>query len=387
MGRLRSLVRDYWIDILVVIAAAVAAIQVAVSHDALRPRTSAWFAVPAIAAMILPLLGRRRFPFAAPAATWVIAAALSFIDGRLVVFAATATLAGMGASFMLGSLRDHDQSRLGLAIVLAGAAIVVYNDPHHAAGEIVFIPALFAMLWIAGFAIRERAIRAQSAEQRAIRAEHERETAARLAVAEERTRIARELHDIVAHAVSVMVLQVGAVRHNLAAAEQEDKDALLAVERAGRTALTDMRQLLDAMREDGESVELGPQPGLDRLEGLLREVDRAGLPVQLHVDGDALPLPRGIDISAYRIIQEGLTNALKHAYASHADVSLHYAQHQLSIEVRDDGRGAATRDDPGYGLVGIRERVKLYGGAMSAGDAAGGGFILTTSLPLPDQRP
>jgi signal transduction histidine kinase len=387
MERAGALVRTHWVDILIVLAAAEAAIEVGVRHDALRPHTSAWIAVPAIAVVILPLLGWRRFPFAAPAATWVIAAALSFVDGRLIVFTVTATLAGMGASFLLGNPHDDRQARLGLIVVIGCAAIVVYNKPNHPVGELVLTPALFAMLWIAGFALRQRATRAETAEQRATRAEREREAAARIAVAEERARIARELHDIVAHAVSVMVLQVGAVRHKLPQAQEEDKTALLAVERAGRAALAEMRHLLDAMREDGEPAERGPQPGLDCLGTLLQEVERAGLTVRLHIDGNPFPLPRGIDISAYRIVQEGLTNALKHAHASRADVELHYGSEQLGIEVRDDGRGVLAQDGHGHGLLGIRERVKLYGGDMRTGQAVGGGFTLTTHLPLPHRRP
>ena len=205
-------------------------------------------------------------------------------------------------------------------------------------------------------------------------------------MAEERARIARELHDIVAHAVSVMVLQVGAVRHKLPDMLAEDRDALRSVERAGRTALAEMRRLLGAMRRDGDGLELMPQPGLDGLDSLLDEIGRAGLPVELHVDGERFPLPRAIDLSAYRIVQEGLTNALKHARASHADVTVRYAPDELEIEVRDDGDGAATSDGLGYGLVGVRERVKIYGGEMSAGAATGGGFILSTRLPIEQRR-
>jgi signal transduction histidine kinase len=211
--------------------------------------------------------------------------------------------------------------------------------------------------------------------------------AARIAVAEERARIARELHDIVAHAVSVMVLQVGAVRHKLPVALFEDREALRGVEQAGREALAEMRHLLDAMRDDDEGVQLGPQPGLDRLDTLLQDIGRAGLPVRLHVEGDPLELPRGIDISAYRIVQEGLTNALKHANASQAEVAIEYATDQLRIDVRDNGDGAVTRNGGGHGLIGIRERVKLYGGEMSTGNANGGGFILSARLPLAEYRP
>ena len=184
----------------------------------------------------------------------------------------------MAAAFLLGNLRDDVQARLGLAIVVGGAAIVVYNEPGHVAGEFVFIPVLFAIGWLAGFALRERAEQAEAAEERATQAEREREAAARIAVAEERARIARELHDIVAHAVSVMVLQVGAVRHKLPGELAEDADALRGVEQTGRTALAEMRRLLGAMRRDGDDLELAPQPGLDGLDALAGEVGRAGLP-------------------------------------------------------------------------------------------------------------
>jgi signal transduction histidine kinase len=130
-----------------------------------------------------------------------------------------------------------------------------------------------------------------------------------------------------------------------------------------------------------------PQPGLDRLDSLLDEVGRAGLPVRLHVNGEPFPLPPAIDLSAYRIVQEGLTNALKHARASHADVTVHYAPGQLQLEVGDDGIGAATSDGLGHGLAGIRERVKIYGGQMTAGTATAGGFVLSTRLPLGGHRP
>jgi len=143
-----------------------------------------------------------------------------------------------------------------------------------------------------------------------------------------------------------------------------------------------MRHFLDAMREDGQDVELGPQPGLSRLAALVEDVGRAGLPVRLRIDGDPATLPGGIDISAYRIIQEGLTNALKHARASQAEVALDYRPDQLRIEVRDNGQGAAPGSGDGHGLAGMRERVKLYGGEMNAGTGNGGGFVLSTRFPL-----
>jgi signal transduction histidine kinase len=246
----------------------------------------------------------------------------------------------------------------------------------------IFIPLQFAISWVAGFALRERSEQAEAAETRAALAEQERDAAARIAVAEERARIARELHDIVAHAVSVMVLQVGAVRHRHADALAEDGEALKGVEQAGRTALTEMRRLLAAMRTDDDEVELGPQPGLDSLGSLVQDVERAGLPVHVRIDGEPAPLPRALDLSAYRIVQEGLTNVLKHAHASGADVTIRYDPEELTIQIHDDGKGAAASDGLGHGLVGIRERVKIYGGRMSVGTANGGGFVLETRLPL-----
>jgi signal transduction histidine kinase len=150
--------------------------------------------------------------------------------------------------------------------------------------------------------------------------------------------------------------------------------------------MAEMRHLLDAMRDDGEDLQLGPQPGLDRLEALLHDIGRAGLPVRLRIEGDRVELPRGIDISAYRIVQEGLTNALKHAHATQAEVALQFDRDRLGIEVTDNGHGAPTPNGHGHGLIGIRERVKLYGGEMSAGRSNGGGFILSARLPLTEYR-
>ena len=383
MSRFIDLARRHGLDALIVLAAIAGALEVALREElVLAPTTTPWFAAPATAFLILLLLGRRRFPFAAPASLWLLAAALSFVDGRLVVTTDAVFPAGMAAAFLLGNLRDAVQARLGLVVVLSGAAIIVYNDPTHTAGDFVFTPILFGIAWLAGFALRERAEQAEAAEERAARAEREREAAARIAVAEERARIARELHDIVAHAVSVMVLQVGAVRHKLPDTLDEDRDALRGVEQAGRAALAEMRRLLGAMRRDGDDLELAPQPGLGSLDALLEEVRRAGLPVRLHVEGERVPLPRAIDLSAYRIVQEGLTNALKHARAGSADVTLRYGPDELQIEVRDDGDGSAVNDGLGHGLVGVRERVKIYGGEMSAGAAPTGGFVLSTRLPL-----
>jgi signal transduction histidine kinase len=383
VSRLIPLLRRYGFDALIVLAALETALELVFrQHEQRAPATTPWLTIPVLVAAILLLLARRRLPFAAPACFWLAGAALSFLDGRLVVFPAGLFAAGMAAALLLGNLRDALQARLGLAIVLGGAAVVVFNDPIHSPGELVFTPVLFGIAWLAGFALRERAEQAEAAEQRASQAERQRETATRLAVAEERARIARELHDIVAHAVSVMVLQVGAVRHRLPEALDQDRGALADVERVGRNALTEMRRLLGAMRREEDDLELAPHPGLGTLEPLLDEVRSAGVPVQLRIEGEPVALPRALDLSAYRIVQEGLTNALKHAAARHVDVTVRYGAGELELEVRDDGNGVAETDGLGHGLVGIRERVKLYGGELSAGPGSDGGFVLSTRLPL-----
>ena len=384
VSRIGYVAREYWFELLIALLAIAGMLELVVGRDSPgAPPTSLWFAIPTVAVLVLPLFARRRFPFAAPAAYWVLVAVISFGDGVLLAFIGSLGLVGFASAFLLGNLRDPLKAGAGLVIVLVGIVILVYNIPGPLpVGDYVFIPLRFVVAWVAGYALRERAEQAEAAEERAVHAERERESAARVAVAEERSRIARELHDIVAHAVSVMVLQVGAVRHKLSDAMAEDRDALRGVELAGRKALAEMRGLLAAMRPEGEEAELVPQPGLDGLDSLLDEIGRAGLPVELHVDGKPVPLPRGIDLSAYRIVQEGLTNALKHAHASDADVTVRYRPDELEIEVRDNGDGNATSDGLGHGLIGVRERVKIYGGKMNAGTAIDGGFVLSTRLPL-----
>jgi signal transduction histidine kinase len=398
MSRIRYVTREYWFELLVAVLAIAGMLELVVGRDLPgAPATSLWFSVPAMAALVLPLVLHRRFPFAAPAAYWLMAAALTFVDGLLIPFVGSLGVVGLAAAFLLGNLRDDRQAGIGLAIVLGCIVVVVSNIPGpQSASDLIFIPLRFVVAWVAGYALRQRAEQAEAAEMRATLAEREREAAemratlaerereaaARIAVAEERTRIARELHDIVAHAMSVMVLQIGAVRHKLPQDREEDRDALGRVEQAGRTALTEMRRLLGAMRSDRDGVELGPQPGLDAIDSLVEDVSRAGLPVRLHLDGERLPLPRAIDLSAYRIVQEGLTNALKHANASHADVTVRYRPDELELEVADDGKGPAPTNGHGHGLVGIRERVNIYGGEMSAGAAAAGGFVLSARLPV-----
>src|SRR5216117_2755143 len=298
-------------------------LELIIGRDSPSSARTLWFALPAIAVLVSPIFVRRRFPFA-PTAYWLLGAGISIVDWRPIPFAVSLFPIGLTVAFLLGNLRNSLKAGIGLAVVIGSAAIIVYEIPGHATAELVFIPLEFVIAWVAGFALRERAEQAEAAEIRTTLAERERDAAARIAVAEERARIARELHDIVAHAVSVMVLQVGAVRHRHANALADDSQTLKAVEQAGRTALAEMRRLLAAMRTDGDDVALGPQPGLDGLDALVQDVERAGLSVQLQIDGEPPPLPRALDLSAYRIVQEGLTNVLKHAHASSADVTLRF---------------------------------------------------------------
>jgi len=220
------------------------------------------------------------------------------------------------------------------------------------------------------------------------RMEQERELrlVAEQAAADERARIARELHDVVAHSVSVMVVQASGVRRLLKEEQHRERDALLSVEQIGRQALTEMRRMLGVMRTDGDQVpSLTPQPGLQHLERLIAQVEEAGLPVTLRVEGRRPELPPGIDLSAYRIVQEGLTNALKHSRGGHAEVVVRYVDDSVQLEITDDGVGA-NGDGAGHGLVGMRERVALYGGTLTAGPRDGGGFVLRAELPVEARR-
>jgi signal transduction histidine kinase len=371
------------LDVLVVTAAAASAIGTVLRDDSDRPDgLLLWFEVAAVSVVLLALCARKHSPFLAPAFVWIGSAALSFVDNQLITTQPGVFLCGMGAAVLLGSLRRGLQARVGLATVLVCAVVVVYNDPTEGPADLVFTPALFVVAWLVGYALRDRVVRSEVAEDRAVRAERERESAARVAVAEERARMARELHDVVAHAVSVMVLQVGAVRHRMPAASEEG-EALRNVEQAGRTALAEMRRLLGALRQSDDGIELTPHPGLDDLQALAGDVRAAGLDVRLHREGEPVVLPRSLDLSAYRIVQEGLTNALKHSGGRRADVTIAFASGQLRLEVRDDGPGGFARSDGlGHGLIGIGERVNAYGGDMSAFVATSGGFVLRASLPL-----
>ncbi len=383
VSRLWSFARSHGFDLLIVVAAIGGALEVVFGHNAPpEPNTTAWFAAPAVAMTVLPLLGRRRFPFAAPAAVWLVSGAVSFVDGSLPTAHPSVFAAGMAAAFLLGGLADPVQGRLGLAVVLGCVAAIIYNDPEQSPGELVFTPALFAIAWLVGFAVRERVVEAETAKERAAHAEGD----ARRAVFEERVRIARDLHDVIAHHVSVMGVQAGAGRLVIDRDPDKAKEALSAIELSSRHAVQELYRLLGFLRQEGDPDPLASQPGLGQLATLASGMSNAELAVEVSVEGEQRPLPATVDVSAYRIVQEALTNALKHGGASRADVHLRYWPDELEVEVIDDGRknGGPVATSGGLGLIGMRERAALHGGQLSAGPAAGGGFAVRVKLPTPE---
>jgi len=386
MGRLPALLDRHGIDALVAVSVAASALPIAFAGDADGvPQTPAWFSVTAAAAIAAPLALRRRFPFGAPVLVWLLAAAVSFVDGRIVAFPIGVYLAGMVAALLLGHLRDAGRAGRGLAVLVVSASVVAVNDPAGDIAEVVLTPLLFAVLWVTGYALRQRITDAETAQRRASRLEHERGQSERRAVAEERTRIAREMHDIVGHSLSVMTVQAAAVRRLLTVAQTREREALLAVEETGREALAEMRRLVTVLRDPDDGASLTPPPGLDQLPALLEHTRTCGLPVELTTEGTPLRLPPAVDLAAYRVVQEGLTNAIRHADAASAQVHVRYGRHHLEVEITDDGRGVPDRGGDGevsHGLAGMRERVDASQGTLEAGPLPEGGYRLSALLPV-----
>jgi signal transduction histidine kinase len=378
-----SLARRYWFDALVVAALGLSlATAVVGQHKKDGPQGPLWFDVVAILAILLPLFGRRRFPFAAPLVLGVAVALSSFVDERLVPYDFVIFLAGCAAVFLFGLLRERSQAVAGLALAIGVAAAVGYNDPEASADGFTFVVIAFAVVWTIAFTLGRKFEEADEAKERAARAERSREVEARLAVAEERARIARELHDVVGHSVSVMTVQAAAARRQLLPEQERPREALLVVERTGREALAEMRRMVDVLRRPEEAPALAPQPSLEYLDKLVEQAAEAGLRVELHVQGDPVQLPAGVDLTAYRFVQEGLTNAIKHARAQRADVLVRYENGHVELTVSDDGRGGGDGPKGGHGLVGMRERVSVYGGELEAGPRPQGGFALRARIPL-----
>ena len=285
------------------------------------------------------------------------------------------------------SLGAHAERRRAIvAGALGGAAVFIGDLVDLLLGEAGVedtLPAWFMLVaaYGLGFALRGQRSQSTLLAQRAERLEREREQKARLAVAEERVRIGRELHDIVAHAISVIVVQAQAGQRVLEGEQASAREALGSIETTGRQALVEMRRLLGVLRKEDRELALAPRPSLAYLDLLADGVREAGLPVEIHVEGEAKQLPPGVDLSAYRIVQEALTNAIKHAGPASAQVVVRYRPGEVEIEISDDGRGAVDGSEGGHGLVGMRERAALVGGSFESGTNGGRGYTVRARLP------
>jgi signal transduction histidine kinase len=332
-------------------------------------------------AITTPVAVRRRLPLAAGVVSIAGVAAI-FLAGAHN-YSIPLTIAWMCGLYAIAVWTDGVRFVIGLA-VLALANVVAAAGPTMTldnAAYFTVIPGI-AML-IARRAVRNRQLLADTLAARAELLEREQHLRAQEAVAEERTRIARELHDLVAHNVSVMVVQAGVERHALHDEHSSTGETLAAIEQAGRQALVEARRLLGVLRRNGEAGDLAPQPSAAEIDVLADQITRAGLPVKLEIDGEPAPLSPGLDLCVYRIVQEGLTNALKHSGAAHAEVVLRYTPTHVAVEISDDGRGPAAGGAPtGHGLVGICERVELYNGQVDIGPGPDGGFQIRARLPL-----
>ena len=283
--------------------------------------------------------------------------------------------------YTVGASTTRPRNVVGLLVVVVPfvvANLVRGLVPSDLAAGLVF----FVGPWLVGTAVRGRTERVAEAESRALLREERAAAESARAVAEERTRIARELHDIVSHSLSVVTIQTQSVRRRLHPDQVAEAADLAAVEATSRDALTEMRRLLGVLRAREDDLDLAPQPRLAELDRLVGQSRTAAVPVTLEVEGSPVALPAGLDLTAYRIVQEGLTNALRHADARHVDVRVGWTPQELRLEVVDDGRGLPQETAGGHGLVGIRERASLYGGAVELGPATGGGTRLAARLPI-----
>jgi signal transduction histidine kinase len=346
--------------------------------------SSAERAVAAAAGFVLTLsLGWRR---QAPLAVLGVAIATSIVANVVAVLDA-ATTPAIAIVLAVYSVGVHTTGLRAWTGGLGAAALITANvADQFSFGDLLFIGMIVGGAWLAGRAMRYRRERERVLQRLTVDLEHEREERARAAVAEERVRIARELHDVVAHAISVIVLQARGGRRSLATDPRETREALDMIEATGSQALAEMRRLLGMLRRDDEEIALAPQPSLRYLDALAAQVREAGLPVYVSIEGEPNRLSPGVDLSAYRIVQEALTNALKHAGPATARVVVRYGEHDLELEIADTGVGAAASDGDGHGLAGMRERVSLYGGKIDAGPRDEGGFSVRARLPLDSDR-
>jgi signal transduction histidine kinase len=335
--------------------------------------------VPVALVMTLPLAWRRRAPLA------VAVLVMGAFAIQSVILDPTPTpdvelIPALLAVYSVAAHADQWEAFAGGAFSVVAGLIWLGID------DFLLPVVMFGGAWIAGRLVQKRQLYAEALEERARVLEREREANARIAAAEERVRLARELHDVVGHSVSVMVVQAGAERLALGDERPDTREALLAIERTGREALGEMSRLLGLLRNDGEGLSLAPRPSLAHVDALIATVRDAGVPVDLSVEGEPRALSPSIDVSAYRIVQEALTNVVKHASTAEASVVIRYGAREIEVEVTDDGPGAVSGNGSGYGLAGMRERVDLHGGTLEAGSRNGGGFVVKARLPVETVR-
>jgi signal transduction histidine kinase len=321
----------------------------------------------------VPLLLRRTHPLATVAAVATAACVLAASGFLFLPFQLAVAL------YTLGAAPEPRRTRaLGFVAIAATALALAthYGGFGDMASRVVFLIAA----WLLGDSVGSRHAYVREIEAKAERLERERDIEARRILAEEQARIARELHDVVAHALSVIVIQAGAAEELFELEPRRARKPIRAIDTAARGALADLRRVLGLLQAD---TDFQPQPGLARLDSLIDQVRATGLDVALEIQGAEKPLPAPVDLSAYRIIQEALTNTIKHAGAGHARVSVRYGA-DLQLEIADDGRGASGESQPGSGLTGMRERAAMLGGRIETGSPAGGGYRVSARLPLDD---
>lgn len=347
----------------------------------------------AVALVVIPALltfFRRTRPVPALAVATVLGMLYWILDyDGAGAFIAIAALLYSTAVYV-GERRRSTQVLIVFTTVLLAVLITGYFAPSEeevSLGVVVFNLVLFQLTWLAGDAVRNRRAQLDRLHLQMEQAEQERQRATERAVEDERNRIARELHDIVAHAMSVIVVQAEGAHRLVGKDDDRVRAALVAIEQTGRSNLNDIRGIVGLLRTNG--TEYAPAPDLSKLDGLIGQCSEAGLEVSLDVKGDRRPLPPMIELSGYRIVQESLTNTMKHGGpAATAIVSIDYLDDSLDIAVTDNGRGAAAEQPqtPGHGLLGIRERVEAFGGQIHSGPRVGGGFTVHASIPLSADR-
>lgn len=366
---------------LVVVGLAVAGVFLAPS-DQPGFRDRDLLAVALAVAQGAPLVARRRSPLWVLVAVW--AATAAFLGLRYPPV--TTALGGMavathGVAAYRSSPSGPRQAGLTAALVVALATIAMVIGYSTAEGVALLL--LFVTAWVMGDRARTRRVYLEALEERALLLEREREAQAQAAAGAERTRIARELHDVIAHSVSVIVLHARGAKEVLDEAPDLARQSLDLIEHTGRDAMQELRTVVGALRTDDGSDAAQPQPGLGNLDELVRRTEAAGVSVVVAVEGTSSPLPTAVDLAAYRIIQEALANTLKHSTATTAEVLIRYEEDRLRVQVTDDGRPRDPAGSPaGYGLVGMGERVSMVGGDLRTGHRQGGGYEVLAVLPL-----